>query len=101
MVDGLCWDDADAEYIRSRSERYPGATNIDPSWTLEAAADPRRIVRNPDPKSRIGAIRLIGYSPAAGFVLTVIIDAVDQAGITAWKTRGTDLRDYLEGNDES
>jgi hypothetical protein len=31
----------------------------------------------------------------------VIIDAVDQAGITAWKTRGIDLRDYLEGNDES
>jgi hypothetical protein len=31
-------------------------------------------------------------------LLTVIIDAVDQAGITAWKTRGTDLRDYLEGN---
>lgn len=101
MVDGLWWDDADAEYIRARSERYPGATNIDPSWTLEAAADPRRIVRNPDPKSRIGAIRLIGYSPAAGFVLTVIIDAADQAGITAWKTRGTDLRDYLEGKDES
>ena len=43
------------------------------------------------------AIRLIGYSPTAGFVLTVIIDAVDAAGITAWKTRGTDLRDYLEG----
>jgi hypothetical protein len=54
MIDGLWWDDADAEYIRARSERYPGATNIDPSWTLEAAADPRRIVRNPDPKSRMG-----------------------------------------------
>jgi hypothetical protein len=52
------------------------------------------------PKSRIGAIRLIGYSPTAGFVLTVIMDAVDQAGITAWKTRGSDLRDYLEGKDE-
>lgn len=57
-----------------------------PIWTQEAAADPRRVVRNPDPKSRIGAIRVIGYSPAAGFVLTVIMDAFDQAGITAWKT---------------
>ncbi len=97
MVDGLWWDEEDAEYIRHRSDRYPGATGIEPNWTLEAAADPRRIVRNPDPKSHLGAIRLVGYSPSAGFVLTVIIDPVDQAGITAWKTRGADLRDYLEG----
>jgi hypothetical protein len=101
MPEKLWWDDADAEYIRARSDRYPGATNIDPIWTLEAAADPRRIVRDPDPKSRIGAIRLIGYSAAAGFVVTVVIDPVDRAGITAWKTGGTDLRAYLEGNDES
>jgi hypothetical protein len=100
MLGELWWDDADAEYIRTRSDRYPGATNIEPSWTQEAATDPRRIVRDPDPKSRIGAVRLIGYSPTAGFVLTVIMDTVDQAGITAWKTRGSDLRDYLEGKDE-
>jgi len=55
------------------------------------------IVRDPDPKSRIGAIRLIGYSPSAGFVLTVIVDPIDWAGITAWKARGADLRSYLEG----
>jgi hypothetical protein len=67
---------------------------------LEAAADPRRIVHNPDPKSRIGAIRLIGYSSSAGFVLTVIVDSADFAGITAWKTRGVDLRSYLEGRAE-
>jgi hypothetical protein len=40
---------------------------------------------------------LIGYSPGAGFVLTVIVDPVDWAGITAWKARGVDLRSYLEG----
>jgi hypothetical protein len=55
------------------------------------------LVRDPGPKNRSGAIRLIGYSSSAGFVLTVIIDPADQAGITAWKTRGSDLRDYLEG----
>ena len=42
-------------------------------------------------------IRLIGYSPGAGFILTVIVDPVDWAGITAWKARGVDLRSYLEG----
>jgi hypothetical protein len=96
-VAGLWWDDEDADYIRRRSDRYPGALNIEPEWTLEAAADPRAIVRDPDPKSRTGAIRLIGYSPSAGFVLTVIVDPVDWAGITAWKARGVDLRSYLEG----
>ncbi len=65
---------------------------------MEAATDPRVIVRDPDPKSRTGAIRLIGYSPSAGFVVTVIVDPVDEAGITAWKARGVDLRSYyLEG----
>jgi hypothetical protein len=44
--------------------------------------------------------RLIGYSPSAGFVLTVIVDPVNKAGITAWKTRGADLRSYLEGESE-
>ena len=96
-VAGLWWDEEDADYIRHRSDRYPGALNIEPEWTLEAAADPRAIVRDPDPKSRTGAIRLIGYSPSAGFVLTVIADPVDWAGITAWKARGADLRSYLEG----
>jgi hypothetical protein len=40
-----------------------------PAWTIEAAADPRRIVLDPDPKSRSGAVRIVGYSPDAGFVI--------------------------------
>src|SRR3982074_1280749 len=98
MVEGLWWDDEDVQYIRRRSDRYPGATNTEPEWPLGEAPDQGRIVRDPDPKSQTGAIRLIGYSPSAGFVLTVIIDPVDKAGITAWKTRGTELRRHLEGD---
>jgi len=52
---------------------------------------------DPGPKSRAKYTRLIGYSPAAKFVLTVIIDPEDFSGVTAWKTRGTDLRHYLQG----
>ena len=44
VVAGLWWDEEDADYIRRRSDRYPGALNIEPEWTLEAAADPRAIV---------------------------------------------------------
>ncbi len=63
------------------------------------AADPRAIVRDPDPKSRTGdpADRL---PTGGGFVLTVIVDPVNWAGITAWKARGVDLRSYLEGDGE-
>lgn len=95
----LWWDPADAEHILTRSTRYPGGYDIEPAWTQEAAADTHRIVREPDPKSRVGYTRLIGYSHTAGFVLTVIIDPHDDSGVTAWKTRGADLRDYLEGKD--
>lgn len=97
----LWWEDEDAAHIRRRSERYSGAIDIEPDWTLEAVDDPRCIVRDPDPVSRVAAIRLIGYSPTAGFVITVIIDPVDWAGVTAWKTRGADLRSYLEGKEST
>ena len=74
VTDGLWWDDEDANHIRSRSDRYPGSADIEPEWTLEAAGDPHRVVRDPDPRSRAAYIRIIGYSPGAGFVLTVIVD---------------------------
>jgi len=94
VVEDLWWRDEDADYIRRRSDRYPGATNIDPDWTLEAASDPRRIVHDPDPKSRTGAVRIVGFSRSAGFVVTVIATGGVHAGVTAWKSSGADLRDY-------
>ncbi len=94
MVDDLWWRPEDADHIRHRSQRYPGATNIEPDWTLEAALDRFRIVRDPDPKSRTGAVRIIGYSGAAGLVVTVIATGTDHAGVTAWPTNGSDLHEY-------
>lgn len=96
----MWWPGVQAGYIRARGERYPGAVGIEPGWTLEAFADPHRIVRDPDPVSRSGAVRIIGFSSSAGFVLTVIVDAADGAGITAWKTSGADLRAYEGGSSD-
>jgi len=96
VTDELWWDDEDAAHIRGRSERYPGSAGIEPEWTQEAARDLHRVVRDPDPRSRAAYIRIIGYSTGAGFVLTVIVDPDDWSGVTAWKTRGADLREYLE-----
>lgn len=61
---------------------------------MEAVRDDRRIVRDPDPKSRSGAVRIIGYSPSAGFVMTVIATGTDHVGVTAWPTNGGDLQEY-------
>src|SRR3954470_6039836 len=94
---GLWWADEDAEHIRRRSLRYPGAIDIDPAWTLEAAADPHRVTRDPDPKSWAGDIRVIGYSSSAGFVITVMIRSDNHSGATAWRTSGADLRAYRGG----
>jgi len=94
MMGDLWWRDEDADYIRRLSDRYQGATNIERDWTLEAAADPRRIVHDPDSKSRTGAVRIIGFSPSAGFVVTVIATGGMHAGVAAWKSSGADLREH-------
>lgn len=75
----LSWDDEDAVRIRDRSVRYPGATDVEPAWTLAAAADEHRVVRDPDPKSTAAYVRIIGYSSSANFVLTVRGDGMEDA----------------------
>ena len=99
VAESLWWDEEDAEHIRTRSARDPGAVDLEPVWTLEATTDPDSLVRQPDPKSRAGYAPLIGHSPSARAVLTVIIDPYDGSGVTAWITRGADLRHYLDSKE--
>ncbi len=96
------WTRSRAEHIATRSERYPDAVDIAVAWTGEAAADPHAMISDPDPRSRTGAIRVVGYSPAAGLVLTVIADRVEGElwGVTAWKTTGAERRSYQEEADD-
>ena len=90
------WTRARAEHIATRSRRYPDAIDIDVEWTSEAAADPRMMINDPDPRSGTGAVRIVGYSPAAGFVLTVIAVRIEGElwGVTARKTTGAERRVY-------
>jgi hypothetical protein len=65
-------DVPDPAYLR-RAERYPGAVDIAPEEAIEAAVDPRALIAR-DPKSRSGeAVRVVGYSAAAGRVLVVVL----------------------------
>lgn len=63
--------------------------------------DDELLALEPDPKSRMGASRFIGYSPAAGRVLTVIALRDGDGGlhgINAWPATGADLKLYREGD---
>ena len=96
------WTQGRADHIATRSLRYSEATDIEVAWADEAVADPRAVVRDPDPRSKTGASRIIGYSPTAGFVITVIALRLDEDlwGVSAWKTSGAERRDYQEAADE-
>jgi len=101
-IDSLDWTPSQAEHVRTRSNRYPDAFDIQPEWATEAAMDSRaRIGRDPASKSGEG-IRIIGRSESAGRVLTVILVPAEHPpagawlGVTAWVTKGRDLRDYGE-----
>lgn len=99
-VERIEWDAESAHHIRTRSDRYAGALNIEPTWTREVVADPDRLIDEPDPKSaHANSVRIVGYSPTAQAVLTVVA-LRDRAGVlhgaSAWKTRGAPLRQYLE-----
>jgi hypothetical protein len=65
-------DVPDPDHLQ-RSQRYPGAIDVDPAAAIESGQNPHRLVAR-DPNSATGeAIRLIGYSPTADRVLVIIL----------------------------
>jgi hypothetical protein len=104
-IDSVEWLFEQAEHIRARSTRYPGAFDIQPEWATEAALDPRaRIGLSPASKTGEG-IRVTGWSRGAGRILTAILIPMDHPpigawlGVTSWVTKGRELRDYGEGEE--
>ena len=100
MQVGIVWADEDAQYIRTRSGRYPGALDIEPDWTREVLADMKLVELSPYPGSRVGASGFVGYSSSAQRVPVVIayrdLDG-DLHGLNAWPASGRDLTTYKEG----
>ena len=85
------------EYIATRSARRPGDTDIDSAWADEAYTDEARVVFDPDYASKTGrSVRTIGYSPTAGFIITVItvVEEGHLWGVNAWKANEKDAAAY-------
>jgi len=93
----LWWAREDADYLRTRSARYPGAQNLQPEWTQEVMADEHLVELTPYPASRVRASGFLGYSHSAGRVLVVIayrdLDG-ELHGMNAWPASGRDLATY-------
>lgn len=97
----LTWTAEAARHIRTRSERYSNAQNIEPAWTFEAANDPDRVWIEPDPKSIDGrGIRIIGYSRSARMIVTIIALRASGRyyGQTAWPASRRERSLYETGD---
>lgn len=96
----VVWSDEAIAHLK-RSQRYPGAVDIDPAWVVEAAQDDGAVMVTPYWTSRVNATAIIGYAPTAGMVLLVLVYA-DLAGtlhgLTAWPATGRALRVYTDRN---
>lgn len=95
----VIWSDEALKHL-ARSQRYPGAVDIDVDWTIEAVNDADAVQVDPYWTSRVNTFAIIGYSAAAGAVLVVLayrdLDG-ELHGMTAWPATGRSLRLYTEG----
>jgi hypothetical protein len=94
----MIWSDAAAKHL-ARSQRYPGAVDIEVDWTVEAANDIDAVQVDPYWTSRQRA-RSHWLLDAAGAVLVVLAyrdNDGDLHGMTAWPATGRALRIYTDG----
>lgn len=102
-IDDVDWEER-GSYIRTRSQRRLADFDVEPEWATEAVFDENRKIAAPDPASKSGlTIRVLGYSPSANRVLTVILlpkspPEIDGSwwGVNAWAANSTAIRRYYE-----
>lgn len=83
---------------------YIAKHGLTPALADQAWDDPDRLVIDPDPASKSGrTIRVIGWSPTMGRLVTVIAlpDGPTAWGVNAWPSNDVDARRYRkeQGND--
>ena len=70
---------------------------VEVGWANEALGDPDALRIDPDPSSKSGrSVRTIGYSPTAGFLLTIITVTEGRIcyGVNGWRSNPTDVKRY-------
>ncbi len=94
MVEDVDWTHRGA-YMRARH-------GITVEIAHEVVSDPERVVIDPDYNSSSGSsIRVIGYSPLAGAIVTVIVMVDDGVvhGVNGWIANTRDQQLYREEGD--
>lgn len=97
------WAEAGTHDPGRRSKRKERAEqDVHAEWATEACQDPRRWVRSSESRSGL-TVKVTGWSPSTGFLVTVILAPKDHPseerwwGATAWKAKSSEVRDYREG----
>ncbi|AYY14973.1 hypothetical protein EF847_22055 [Actinobacteria bacterium YIM 96077] len=100
IFDDVDWSEV-GEHDPARRAQRKGAPeeNILTGWADEAVRDERRWVRSAGSRSGI-TVKVTGYSPTAGLIITVIVAPKDQPprwrwwGATAWKAKKAERESY-------
>jgi hypothetical protein len=95
-------------HIRRRSARKgrPTEVDVEPEWATEAAMDQYRLVGDSGSRSGL-SVRVIGRSPSAGRVLTLVLvpkhrpPAGEWWGATAWAANERERRAYRAAMERS
>lgn len=100
VFDAIDWSEVgDHDPARRAERKGTEETNVLTDWADEAARDERRWTRSAGSQTGI-TVKVTGYSPSAGFVVTVVVAPKDKPptwrwwGATAWKAKKQERETY-------
>lgn len=100
VFDDIDWSKVGEHDPARRAERKgTDEQNVLTEWADEAARDERRWVRSAGSTSGL-TVKVTGYSPSAGFIVTVIVAPRDHPpkwrwhGATAWRSKKSERESY-------
>jgi hypothetical protein len=103
VFEDIDWSEVGSHDPARRAERKGRAEKaVYTEWATEACQDDERWVRSAGSKSGL-TIKVTGLSPAAGFVVTVVLAPKDHPplgrwwGATAWAANRSEIKQYEEG----
>lgn len=105
VFEDIDWSEVEEqEHDPARRAERKGTSerNVATEWATEACQDERRWVRSAGSKTGL-TVKVTGFSPTAGFVVTVIVAPKDHPprtrwyGATAWAAKRSEIKQYEEG----